>query len=130
MKIKPVTREARGFTKEYEAFSKLEVGTNIKFLDHSHNVDQGYLDVSGLYGTVVTNDIYCNRDANSMVNVDQTIIIKLDKYHERLEDWDNCLIWDIEEYITICPDSLKEGMQCYFYNIEVLQDYPKYKIMR
>ena len=57
-----LTKEERGFTKNYEAFSNLKTGTWIRLdtwqiENHTYMIDRNYINFAGETGTIVQNDL-------------------------------------------------------------------------
>ena len=101
-----LTKEERGFTKNYEAFSNLKTGTWIRFYtwqieNHTYMIDRSYINFAGETGTIVQNEIEV---LNLVGETRQFISLKLDKHFPALDDFDNCLSWWIEERLRFDDD--------------------------
>ena len=116
------SKEERGFTKEYEAFSNLKVGTVIRIIKHDHLIDRSYINFAGETGVISENEVRPNHNENASLQHEQNIFLKLDKHWDDLDEWDNCLVWNIDEYLI--------GQNKLFCKIETSEDYPKFEIIK
>jgi len=104
-----LTKEERGFTKNYEAFSNLKTGTWIRLdtwqiENHSYMIDRNYINFAGETGTIVKNEVDCIFGAYPVDETRQYIELKLDKYFPALDEFNNCLSWEIEERLRFDND--------------------------
>ena len=116
------SKEERGFTKEYEAFSNLKVGTKIKIIKHDHLIDRSYINFAGETGVISENEVRPNHNENALLQHEQNIFLKLDNHWDDLDEWDNCLVWNIDEFLI--------GQNKLFCKIETSEDYPKFEIIK
>jgi len=63
---------------------KLEVGQKIELIDHEHMIERSSVDFSNNIGTVKSKD-------------DKNVIIQLEKFYDFLKEWDNCLVFDVDD---------------------------------
>jgi hypothetical protein len=106
-----LTKEERGFTKNYEAFSNLKTGTWIRLdtwqiKNHTYMIDRNYINFAGETGTIVQNEVSQNlgQGANWTGESKQFISLKLDKHFPALDEFNNCLSWEIEERLRFDDD--------------------------
>jgi len=107
-----LTKEERGFTKNYEAFSNLKTGTWIRLdtwqiENHTYMIDRDYINFAGETGTIVWNEVsqILGQGANWTGESKQFISLKLDKHFPALDEFNNCLSWEIEERLRFDGDN-------------------------
>jgi hypothetical protein len=97
-----LTKEERGFTENYEAFSNLKTGTWIRLdtwqgENHDYMIDRNYINFAGETGTIVKNEVQPILGAYPIGETRQHIELKMDKHFPALDEFNNCLSWGIEE---------------------------------
>lgn len=98
-----LTKEERGFTKNYEAFSNLKTGTWIRLdtwqiKNHTYMIDRNYINFAGETGTIIKNEVeQIFTSAYPIEETRQHIELKMDKHFPALDEFNNCLSWEIEE---------------------------------
>jgi hypothetical protein len=105
-----LTKEERGFTKNYEAFSNLKTGTWIRLdtwqiENHTYMIDRNYINFAGETGTIVKNEVEQLRGEYGVGETRQYIELKLDKHFPGLDEFNNCLSWEIEERLRFDGDN-------------------------
>ena len=63
---------------------KLKVGQKIELIDHSHMIERSYVNFSEHIAVVKSKD-------------NKQITIQLEKYYDYLNEWNNCLVFDIDD---------------------------------
>ena len=63
---------------------KLKVGQKIELIDHLHMVERSEINFSNNIAVVKSKD-------------DKQITIQLEKYYDYLNEWNNCLVFDIDD---------------------------------
>ena len=142
-----LTKEERGFTENYEAFSNLKTGTWIRLnyinyagetvtiigtwirLDswqienHTYMIDRDYINFAGETGTIVQNEVEQILGAYPIGETRQYIELKLDKHFPALDEFNNCLSWEIEERLRFDgDDALFVECDELFPSFDILQD--------
>ena len=64
--------------------NKLQIGQKIELIDHLHMVERSEIDFSEDIAIVKSKD-------------DKQITIQLEKYYDYLKEWNNCLVFDIDD---------------------------------
>ena len=106
-----LTKEERGFTKNYEAFSNLKTGTWIRLdtwqiENHTYMIDRNYINFAGETGTIVKNEVeQILSSAYPIGETRQYIELKMDKHFPALDEFNNCLLWEIEERLRFDGDN-------------------------
>jgi len=77
---------------------KLKVGQKIELIDHLHMVERSEIDFSEHIAVVKSKD-------------DKQITIQLKKYYDYLKEWNNCLVFDIndENHVDINCEFIDEN---------------------
>ena len=109
-----LTKEERGFTKNYEAFSNLKTGTWIRL---------NYINFAGETGTIIKNEVEQILGAYPIGETRQYIELKLDKHFPALDEFNNCVSWEIEERLRFDgDDALFVECDVLFPSFDILQD--------
>ena len=98
---------------------KLEVGQKIELIDHEHMIERSSVDFSNNIATVKSKD-------------DKNVIIQLEKYYDFLKEWDNCLVFDIddENHVDINCEFLDEDDDKKYQRLVKYLDGKKFFIVR